>query len=95
MSACMTKSNKFEYLEIKLPRFSFFSIISWKSGTLKDTMIGFKLEAKRQSLRDTKNWDLKPKRYDEHSYHPTILPSYHIRLPSARLFAQGRQSNPV
>ena len=68
----MTKSNKFEYSEIKLLRFSYVSIKSLKFGTLKDTMIGFKLETKKQPLRDTKNWDLKPKRYDEHPCHYTI-----------------------
>ena len=56
----MTKSNKLEHLEIKLLRFSYLSIKSWKFGTPKDTMTGFKLEAKRQPLRDTKNWNFKP-----------------------------------
>ena len=56
----MTKSNKFEHLEIKLLRFSYLSIKSGKFGTLKDTMIGFKVEAKKQPLRDTKNWNFKP-----------------------------------
>ena len=40
----MTKSNKFEYLEIKLLRCAYLSIKSWKFGTLKDTMIGFELD---------------------------------------------------
>ena len=35
-------------------------------------MIGFKLEEKKQLLRDTKNWNSNPKRYDEHPYHFTI-----------------------
>ena len=64
----MTKSNKFEHLEINLLRFSFLSIKSWKFGTLKDTMIGFKLEAKKTT----------PKRYQKLEFQtmstPTILP---------------------
>ena len=72
MSVCMTKSNKFEHLEIKLLRLSYLSIKSWKFGTLKYTMIGFKLETKKQPQRDTKHWDFNPKRYDEHPYHFTI-----------------------
>ena len=31
-----------------------------KFGTLEDTMIGLKLEARKQPLRDTKTWNLKP-----------------------------------
>ena len=73
----MTKSNKFEHLEIKLLRFSYLLIKSRKFGTLKDTMIGFKLETKKQPLRDGKNWDFKPKKYDEHP-----LAFYHMRTPT-------------
>ena len=45
MSVCMTKSNKFEHLEITEIFLSFGKI--GKLGTLKDTIIGFKLEAKK------------------------------------------------
>ena len=45
MSVCSTKSNKFEHLEITEIFLSFDKI--GKFGTLKDTKIGFKLEAKR------------------------------------------------
>ena len=41
----MTKSNKFEHLEITEIFLSFGKI--GKLGTLKDTIIGFKLEAKK------------------------------------------------
>ena len=44
MSVCMTKSNKFEHLEITEIFLSFDKI--GKFGTLKDTITGFKLEAK-------------------------------------------------
>ena len=44
MSVCMTKSNKFEHLEITETFLSFDKI--GKFGTLKDTIIGFKLEGK-------------------------------------------------
>ena len=56
MSVCI---NKFEHLEMKLLRFSYLSIKSLKFGILKDAMIGFKLETKKQPLRDTKNWKFK------------------------------------
>ena len=56
----MTKSDEFEHLEIKLLRFSYLSIKSWKFETLKDTMTGFKLDIKKQLLRDTENWNFKP-----------------------------------
>ena len=73
----MTKSNKFEHLEIKLLRFSYLSIKSLKFKTLKDTMIGFKLETKNNPQE---TWIPKikisnPKRYDEHPYHFTIYDS--------------------
>ena len=45
MSVCMTKSNKFEHLEITEIFLSFDKI--GKFGTLKDTITGFKLEAKK------------------------------------------------
>ena len=45
MSVCMTKSNKFEHLEITEIFLSFDKI--GKFGTLKDTIIGFKLEARK------------------------------------------------
>ena len=45
MSVCMTKSNKFEHLEITEIFLSFDKIGNF--GTLKDTIIGFKLEAKK------------------------------------------------
>ena len=45
MSVCMTKSNKFEHLEITEIFLSFDKI--GKFGTLTDTIIGFKLEAKK------------------------------------------------
>ena len=44
MSVCMTKSNKFEHLEITETFLSFDKI--GKFVTLKDTIIGFKLEEK-------------------------------------------------
>ena len=59
MSVYMTKSNKLKHLEIKLLRFSYLSIKSRKVGTLKDTMIGFKLEANKKPIRDTNNWNFK------------------------------------
>ena len=50
MSVCMTKSNKFEHLE-------FTEILSFdkigKFGTLKDTIIGFRLEQKKLLKRLT------------------------------------------
>ena len=49
MSVCMTKSSKFEHLEIT-EIFLFFNKIG-KFGTLKDTIIGFKLEAKKTLLK--------------------------------------------
>ena len=49
MSVCMTKSNKFEHLEITEIFLSFDKI--GKFGTLKDTIIGFKLEAKKNLLK--------------------------------------------
>ena len=45
MSVCMTKSNNFEHLEFTEIFLSFDKI--GKFGTLKDTIIGFKLEAKK------------------------------------------------
>ena len=45
MSVCMTKSNKFKHLEFTEIFLSFDKI--GKFGTLKDTIIGFKLEAKK------------------------------------------------
>ena len=45
----MTKSNKFEHLEITETFLSFDKIR--KFGTLKDTIIGFKLEAKKNLSR--------------------------------------------
>ena len=45
----MTKSNKFEHLEITEIFFSFDKV--GKFGTLKDTIIGFKLEAKKNLLK--------------------------------------------
>ena len=45
MSVCMTKSNKFNHLEFTEISLSFDKI--GKFGTLKDTIIGFKLEAKK------------------------------------------------
>ena len=48
MSVCMTKSNKFEHLEITETFLSFDKIR--KFGTLKDTIIGFKLEAKKEPV---------------------------------------------
>ena len=62
----------FEHLEIKLLRFSYLSIKSWKFETLKHTMIGFKLEPKKTTL----------KRYQKSEFQtlkdttstPTILP---------------------
>ena len=42
----MTKSNTFQHLKIKFLRFSYLLIKLWKFRTLKDTTIGFKLEAK-------------------------------------------------
>ena len=45
MSVCMTKSNKFEHLEFTEIFLSFDKI--GKFGTLKDIIIGFKLEAKK------------------------------------------------
>ena len=49
------KVQKFKHLGSKL---SFNKL--WKFGILKDTTICFKFEAKRQPLRDTKNWNFKP-----------------------------------
>ena len=81
MSVCITKSNKFEHLEIKLLRFSYLSIKSLKLGTLKDTMIkGFKLVAKKKTKN--KNKERTPKRYQKLEFQtlkvttstPTILP---------------------
>ena len=51
MSVCMTKSKKFEHLEITEIFLSFDKI--GKFGTLKDTIIGFKLEAKKLLKRLT------------------------------------------
>ena len=51
MSVCMTKSNKFEHLEITEIFLSFDKI--GKFGTLTDTIIGFKLEAKKPVKRLT------------------------------------------
>ena len=45
MSVCMTKSNKFDHLEITEIFLSFDKI--GKFGTLKHTIIGFKLEGKK------------------------------------------------
>ena len=45
----MTKSNKFEHLEFT-EIFSSFDKIG-KFGTLKDTIIGFKLEAKKKLVK--------------------------------------------
>ena len=39
-------------------------------------MICFKLQAKKQPLRDTKNLNFDPKRYDDHP-----LPFYHLGIP--------------
>ena len=72
MSVCMTKSNKLELLEIKLLRFSYFSIKSLKSETLKDSMISFKLETKNDPKEIPKTGLSNPKRYNKHSYHFTI-----------------------
>ena len=71
MSVERQNKEKFDHLEIKLVRFSFLSIKLWKFGTLKDTMIGFKLEAKKNP-RDTKNWNFEPLK-DTTNIH-TILP---------------------
>ena len=49
MFVCMTKSNKFEHLKITGIFLSFDKI--GKFGTLKDTIIGFKLEAKKNMLK--------------------------------------------
>ena len=51
MFVCMTKSNKFEHLEFTEIFLSFDKI--GKFGTLKDTIIGFKLEAKNLLKRLT------------------------------------------
>ena len=48
MYVYMTKSNKFEHLEVKLQIFSYLLIKSRKFGTVKYTMIGFKLKAKKK-----------------------------------------------
>ena len=56
----MTKSNKFEHLEIKLQRFCYLSIKSWKFVTLKHTDDRFQTSGKNHPLRDTKNWNFKP-----------------------------------
>ena len=45
MSVCMTKSNKFKHLEITEIFLSFDKI--GKFETIKDTIIGFKFEAKK------------------------------------------------
>ena len=46
MSVCMTKSNKFEHLEFT-EIFLSFDKIGKLDKTIKDTIIGFKLEAKK------------------------------------------------
>ena len=82
----MSVSNKFEHLEIKLLRFSCLSIKSSKFGTLKDTVIGFKLEIKTT-----------PKRYQKLEFQtlkdmmstPTIL-SYNDSPPPRGIFSIGQ-----
>ena len=52
MSACITKSNKFKRLDSELLKLSYVSTKSRKFGTLRNTTICVKLEAKRLPLKD-------------------------------------------